>query len=304
MEVGPQLSSDNKFTAKCRLLQSKQRAVVLNEPFGNGPNKNSNTKYGNFLVDGENTGSNFITETAFNYAKQKSLDKQINKSLTIDEFRLFNNMLSSMPMCFNLFSDLRELLLSSPDETTRIIKLIFKEFDWIYKVTYIDVEFIPIPVSDYTNDKSAFDAMILMEDMNGKKGLISIETKYTDILGSNTSSDSDLKNSIIEKANIFDQELTKDLKTNGYKQIHRNYLLTYVFAKQNKFKHFINVVVSPEEDELSVSEIEEMKSHLLKHQGSIIKISLETVVKRAINCGNNEISSIMGKFHERYLNFE
>ena len=304
MELGPQSSSDNKFRAKCRFLQSKYRAEVLHEPFGNGPNKNSKAKYGNFLVEGENTGSNFITESSFKYAKQKSLDKQINKSLTIDEFRLFNNMLSSMPMCFNLFSDLRELLLSSPEEATRIIKLIFKEFYWINKVTYIDVEFIPIPILDYTNDKSAFDAMILAEDMNGKKELISIETKYTDLLGSNTSSDSDLKNSILEKAKIFDQELINDLKTNGYKQIHRNYLLTYVFAKKNKLKHFVNVVVSPKEDKLSVDEIKEMKSHMIKYQGSITKISLETVVKRAINCGNNEISSIMEKFHERYLNFE
>ncbi len=90
--------------------------------------------------------------------------------MTIDKFRLFNNMLSSMPMCFNLFADLRELLLTNQSEVSRIVKSLFKELNWIDKVTYIDVEFIPVPISDYTNDRSAFDAMILVEDSIGKKG--------------------------------------------------------------------------------------------------------------------------------------
>jgi hypothetical protein len=114
MEIGPQSKSDNAMTAKYRLLQSKYRAEVLGEECGVGPTRNRTTRYGNMLANGEETGSNFISEAAFELAKEKVLQKQSNKSLTIDEFRLFNNMLSSMPMCFNLFSDLRQLLRDDP----------------------------------------------------------------------------------------------------------------------------------------------------------------------------------------------
>ena len=131
MEKESQVTSDNLFTAKYRKLQSEYRAEILKEPSGNGPHKNSPDTYGNMLIDGETTGSNFISKAAFHFAKQKVLDKQINQCLTIDEYRLFNNMLSSMPMCFNLFSDLRALLLTDPKEVSRIVKLLFNELTWI-----------------------------------------------------------------------------------------------------------------------------------------------------------------------------
>ncbi len=301
MDLGPEVKSDNEITKKYRLLQSKYRANVLKKPLGLGPHKASKVKYGNMLANGEGNGKNFISKAAFEFAKQKVLDKQINKSLTIDEYRLFNNMLSSMPMCFNLFSDLRKLLLEEPKETSRIIKLLFKEIDWIDKVTYIDVEFIPVPISDYTNDKSAFDALILVEDAKGIKGLISIETKYTDLLGSNVAKNSNLKNEIITKGKFFDETLIAELKNKGYKQIHRNYLLTYAYAKKNKFKNFVNVVISPEEDKLSINEISEMKSHMLKNKDSIAKISLEEFVIRGVNAGNKDFAVLMEKFQKRYL---
>ena len=189
-----------------------------------------------------------------------------------------------MPMCFNLFADLRELLLTNQSEVSRIVKSLFKELNWIDKVTYIDVEFIPVPISDYTNDRSAFDAMILVEDSIGKKGLISIETKYTDLLGTNTASSVSLKDNIIKNNKIFDADQINTLKEDGYPQVHRNYLLTYVYAKKNTFKHFANVVISPKDDKHSVEEIDNFKNHLLQDKNTIMKISLENIVERGQNC--------------------
>lgn len=301
MEIDP--ISDNKFTAKCRLLQTTYRRDILKEPCGNGPSENSDSKHGNMLINGKVTGSNFISESAFEFAKQKSLDKQIIKDLTIEEYRLFNNMLSSMPMCFNLFSDLRKMLLTNELEVSNILKLMFKEIDWIDKVTYIDIEFIPTPLKDYTNDKSAFDALILVKDHKGKKGVISIETKYTDLLGSNTSKNSDTKNKIVQEGNFFDTELMDILKLKGYKQIHRNFILTYAYAKKNNFSNWANVIISPDEDYLSIKEIAELKQHMTKYDNCIFKISLEDIVQRAIGTDNKEISALMTNFHNRYINF-
>ena len=143
--------------------------------------------------------------------------------------------------------------------------------------------------------------MILVKDIKGTKGLISIETKYTDLLGSNSASNTTLKDEIVEYNKIFDQELIKLIKVKGYQQIHRNYLLTYIYAKKHKFKHFANIIISPEDDHLSVKELEQLKSHLLQNKDTILKISLEEITERGINCENNDISRVMKKFKHRYI---
>ena len=167
-DIGAQSKSDNKFVAKCRLHQSKYRYKILKENCGFGPTENSKSNFGNMLINGEKSGSNFISPVAFKYAIQRTLDKSINKDLTIDNYRLFNNMLSSMPMCFNLFSELRELLISDKALCSEACKTLFKEINWISTVEYIGVEFIPTPIEQYTNDKTAFDAVLIVKDENGK----------------------------------------------------------------------------------------------------------------------------------------
>lgn len=304
MNIGPQAKSDNQFTSKCRLLQSKYRDNILKQDYGVGPYYNSQNSYGNMLINGEETGLNFITKAAFQFAKQKVSEKQVNRYLTIDEFRLFNNMLSSMPMCFNLFADLRQLLIADKLEASSVIRLLFKEIEWIETVNYIDVEFIPIPIGQFTNDKTAFDAMMVVTDKNGNRGLITIETKYTDLLGSNSSSNIALKNEIVEENKLFSKEYRLQLKQNGYKQIHRNYLLTYIYAKKSGIRNFVNVIISPNQDRQSAQEITEVKEHLTKNKNSIFKISLEDFTRRGMNCDNEQIANIMTKFQERYLNFE
>nr|WP_111709124.1 hypothetical protein [Lutibacter citreus] len=195
------------------------------------------------------------------------------------------------------------MLLKDTKEVTEIVKLMFKEIDWIDQVNYIDVEFIPTPIAHYINDKSAFDAMILVQDKNGKKGLISIETKYTDLLGSNTAKDSDTKNKIVKEGKFFDESLMSELKEKGYKQIHRNFLLTYAYAKKNKISNFTNVIISPEEDKISVTELDELKKHMIKLEENIFKISLDEIVKRTSNIKNEQFSNLMKQFQKRYLSF-
>ena len=60
------------------------------------------------IANGENTGRNFVNNFTFEYAKQRIAGKKRNE--TIDEYRLFNNLLSSQPMAFNLFCPLIQML--------------------------------------------------------------------------------------------------------------------------------------------------------------------------------------------------
>ncbi len=295
------VETDSKFVAKYRLKQSEYRINILKEKkCGAGPKRTSRDQIGNYLINGEKTGKNFITDIAFRHAKQKVYEKQINPYITIGEYRLFNNMLSSMPMCFNLFSDLRQLLVENKEECAKVVRGLFSEIDWINEVKYIDIEFIPVPIEKYINDRTAFDAVITVTDQSNKKGLISIETKYTDVLGSNVSNSDELNNAV-RRGKLFTPEAQNELFNTGFKQIYRNFLLTYIYAKKNNFKYFANVVISLNEDKRSLDEIRVLKSQLTKFQDCIFKIDLEEFVARGINCTNKGISDVMEKFKNRYF---
>lgn len=300
IEFGPDCASDSAFARRCRRLQSTYRARVLNEPHGVGPGPNGQP-YGNMLINGETTGSNFVSKAAFLYAKQRALDKHICPDLTLEEYRLFNNMLSSMPLCFNLFADLRALLLTDEHACTIAVKALFPEVEWIDTVQHIAVEFIPTPTSDYIDDKTAFDAFILVRDVRGRRGLVAVETKYTDLLGSNSSKKTDRKDDIVRSDGLFAPHLADKLLTKGYSQLVRNFLLTYTYAKRHSIPHWVNVTISPKEDTGGKNEIDDLASGLTRHQQNLQKVDLEDFVMRGARCGVPVIESAYLKVHSRYL---
>jgi len=102
-------ASDNKRIAKYRALQSWWRETHLQVPPGNDQ---GGTVRGNFIPKSEyekNPGLNFLDPSVSDYAHQRA---QVVKQEhgTIDEDRLYRNLLSSMPMCFNLFGFFRNHL--------------------------------------------------------------------------------------------------------------------------------------------------------------------------------------------------
>lgn len=199
---GTQCGSDNAFTKKARLLQSKYR-VEMGEAEGVGPMRTSKRKYGNMISGGELSGKNFLMKETFEYAKERVDKKKTDE--TIDGFRLFNNLLSSMPMAFNLFYPLTLLLKEKPEQVTCAIKSVFKDFP-IFEVTEIGLEFIPTPKEKYSNDKSAMDAYIQFLDSEGGCYIIAIETKYTDVLGVNEARKCEEQKQLLLNTGLFNEE--------------------------------------------------------------------------------------------------
>ena len=92
----------------------------------------------------------------------------------VDADRLRRNMLSSQPMCFNLFGELA----AEPRHGTSLVRALWG--DHIGEVTSVRFEWAPTPASEYLSDKTAFDAFIEYDASDGKPGFIAIETKLTE----------------------------------------------------------------------------------------------------------------------------
>ena len=169
--LGPQCHGDSPFKARMRLHQSWYRSSVLGLPCGTGPLMSATSHYGNMLTQEDGTaGRNFLTTEIAHVAR----DRVAQGGGAVETFRLFHNMLSSQPMCFNLFGPLlhnrelaRELAASLVPEE-------------LGEVTRVSLEWAPEPAEDYLADQTAFDAFIEYRDLGGRLCALGIETKLTE----------------------------------------------------------------------------------------------------------------------------
>lgn len=171
IDIGPQYEGDDEFTRRMRLHQSWYRARVLRVPHGTGPSPSSRTPYGNMLdEDAASRGLNFLTPDIFKLAEQRVA----TGSGVVEEFRLMRNMLSSQPMCFNLFGELA----LNHDNATDIVRALWGTH--VKRVTAVQIEWSPQPASEYLDDRTAFDAFVEYEDDAGQAGFIGVEVKLTE----------------------------------------------------------------------------------------------------------------------------
>lgn len=123
------------------------------------------------LTDAVENGANFLSAAALAAVKQRLAHPERHQTLSDD--RLWADLLSSMPLCFNLFGyvfaddrracDLAQHL--SPGTTVRRASLRFE-----HSPGRLDPQFL--------GNRSAFDAAVDVEDGDGVAGIIGIETKY------------------------------------------------------------------------------------------------------------------------------
>ncbi|WP_287680130.1 hypothetical protein [Bacteroides sp.] len=302
-KYGKQCSSDNAFTRKARLLQSMYRVEIGDEE-DVGPTRYSQHHYGNMISGVEVSGKNFLLRETFEYAKERVRNKKDTEA--IDEFRLFNNLLSSMPMAFNLFHPLMLLLRHDPAMVTLAVRSVFKNLP-VFEVTEIGLEFIPSPIEKYTKDRSAMDAYIKFLDNKGGRHLIAVETKYTDKLGVYEASHCEEQKHMLIDTGLFDAEFEELLLEGKVKltQIHRNFLFIERYRIFQGLKDSFSVVLSPK-DHLSTGEEIRLVTKYLKPEYAykLSAVSLEDFVDAMIQYLPKYYAWIYERFKARYLDFD
>jgi hypothetical protein len=254
-DLGNIYTSDRPFTTKAALLQSIYRHE-RNEACGEAANKKT---YGHLVSGGIETNKNFYYDETFEYAKRRVKCKKTEE--TIKKDRLFNNLLSSMPMAFNLFHPLMMLLKSDQVAADKIVAALFPEHR-IKEVLIIDIEFIPTPIEDYIGDKSAMDAVIEYINEDGAKGIFGIECKYIDTLGANTSKENPLKRDTAEKSGLFTETGMEHVKKECT-QIYRNFLLTEKYRMVKGYEYSQSVILAPIGHPTTEKEINSLKEFLI-----------------------------------------
>ena len=224
---------DTDFASHARLLQSKWRVKQ-----GLKMNDKPKSNYGNF-VDTDIAKAekvNFMTNNIKKLISEKILEIRSKRGL-VGEPRIWNNLLSSQPLCFNLFGELHYDL----DLATKFFQKLFP--NKVSLVTKVDFEFSS---KRYNPDNSAFDVYVEYLH-NDKKYFFGIEVKYQEDLLEETKTKA-AENFAKHKAEYV--KLTDDskfFKTNAIEklqhapiaQMWRDHLLSFNMTNENISGSFI-----------------------------------------------------------------
>ena len=167
-------SKDTAFAAHARLLQSKWRKK---KGYGIGKSVRG-TVLGNYIDynQAKREKVNFLTENIRTLV-DRELEEAKESNALISPRRLLTNMLSSQPLCFNLFGEMSY----NKELATVVFQHLFP--NRLDKVEEVKFEYHPDRknLEKYTGDRSAFDVFVEYSKGN-KKGFIGIEVKYAESL--------------------------------------------------------------------------------------------------------------------------
>lgn len=295
--------SITSFTQRCRHLQGLYRESLGLE-MGVGPFASSRNKHENMIVGGEESGKNFLTPFAFQYAKQRIANKQKNE--TIEEYRLFNNLLSSQPMAFNLFCPLIQMLEQGREaDVTRIIQAIFPQID-IKKVTEVGLEFLHNDIENYLGDKTAMDAIVRYLDTDCRPCFIAIETKYTDVLGENSARRTERQKALIKQLDYFTTGAAAQLLdgSKAISQIYRNFLLAECYRIKEPAHEAYSIVLAPKDHPTTQHEVASLRNELKEeYRYKVLDITLEHFVEQTLSVCAEECRNPFLDFEKRYLRY-
>jgi hypothetical protein len=116
-------------------------------------------------------GANFLTPAALASARHRVANPEPHQMLSQD--RLWADLLSSMPLCFNLFGDLA----AAPAQAARAVR------GWWPSAPLgaVTVKFEHSPArrdASFLGNRSAFDVAFEIDQGNGAYAIVGVETKY------------------------------------------------------------------------------------------------------------------------------
>lgn len=232
-------------------------------------------------------GLNFVNDSALRAADRRAEEVQ-REGGTLEAHRLFHNMLSSMPMCFNIFGAL-EGAVSAPS-------LMRELFDPdLAAIDDMVCETNP-PVTEPLGDRTAFDAMLRYTTPIGPR-FVGIETKYTEPL-SPKSYDNDRYREVTAASSWFRPGAADALVGSSTNQLWRGLMLASLVEDESGAAGRY-AVVSTADDRAAVDAVDKVKQWM-NDPDRLFFVSLEQMVATARAVGG-DVVEWADRFEQRYV---
>jgi len=282
----------HEFQWKARLLQS-----IWRERQGLPPAEYRGKLRGARIPmpQAQETLDGYLTPTIQEVVRREVEDPERAKGKLYGRPRIYNNLLSSQPLCFNLFGELtRDLSLA----TAALSRMMAGR---VHSVTAIDFEYSPgRGEARYTGDRSAFDVYIRYETPTGGNGFLGIEVKYHEGLDDPVADHRPRYDELAEEMGCFLPEARARLKERPLQQIWRDHLLVGAHQLVDGFDDACFVFLYPEGNTACERAVRQYADCLSEHL-SFQPWTLESLHGRLLEHSDVDWLRL---FHERYLSFE
>jgi hypothetical protein len=297
-DIGPQYTRDNLLTSRLRKHQSWYRANELTLPYGTGPGPNDTSFFGNMLTrhDGE-AGRNFLTQEIYEVV----LDRIAQGSGVVEKYRLLHNMLSSQPMCFNLFGP----LVRDYDLAKNLLATLVPEK--VLEVTWVEIEWAPQPAKNYLNDRTAFDAFIEYRTEDGQLSGLGIETKLTEPFSRKVYDRPEYRRWMQLPDSPWSPDSWNKVQAIEYNQLWRDHLLAVAlrFHPDSIYNRTRLMLVYHPADVYCARNFVNYKNLLRNDDDSIISFSLDQIVDRWMFLANESYhKKWLESFKRRYIDLD
>lgn len=232
--------TDNRFRACARLLQALWRED-RDLPIGyhTDPNGLRRQLGSRIAKPSGDLGANFLSPAVAQLVRRETIYREAGAF--IDEQRLRCNLLSSMPLTFNLLGPLQLDL----DFAARVIHLIVPDLGEV-RIRAVRFEHSPgRGASNLTGDSTAFDAFIVYETVQGKPGFIAIETKYSEAMTEPTPKLKPRLGELAQTSSLFWDPHNPELRSAACQQFWREHLLAQALLLRKDYSEGRLIVIAP-----------------------------------------------------------
>lgn len=236
------------------------------------------------------TMANFLSDGVKQAVKERLAVNEPHQTLNTD--RLYSDLLSSMPMCFNLFGELA----ADRTKAQPAVEALWPELQ--AENASVRLEHSPGRRDEkFLGDRTAFDAAITYEGAAGR-GIIGIETKYHEhAVREKVPAEMRRYEEVTTRSKVFERGWQKAIVGTELQQIWRDHLLVLSMLQCGEWTEGRYVLVFPAAN-LSFAAVAEQYRSVLVDDATFEVRTLETVVD---SLDGVLAAGTLTAFRERYL---
>jgi hypothetical protein len=211
------IRSDNAFQRRARLLQSlwRERHEL---PIGMHGDRLLGSRLA--MPFAQESLSNYLTENTRQVVRAELRQTTQSGEKLFSEPRIYDDLLSSQPLCFNLFAELQcDLKLA-----TRVFSKLLGDSE--IQVQGVTFEYSPgRGDARFTADRSAFDVFVTYQSSVATRGFVGIEVKYAENMAVAPARHRPRYDEVADAMGVFRVDARATLKVAPVEQLWRDHLL-------------------------------------------------------------------------------
>lgn len=215
----------------------------------------------------------------------------------IDEHRVWSNMLSSMPLAFNLFGAFK----LNPGLAQAVCTTLWPQI--CSEVCHIQFEHSPARGDlAFTADGTAFDVFISCRDATGAKTFIAIEVKYSEAMQEPEARRRDRYTDLVHSCGLYRDPADPSLLANPVQQLCREHMLAQCLITNRLYDHGVFVCLAPRLNDPAQRACSLYGARLANRPDlcAFESLTLETLITAIGDAGSSDFAAALD---ERYCDF-